>query len=153
MLRGRNCSCGVRFWSQWTVALCQREESWEGWPTIVSARFGTLEACRTWIDGRLQSMTFSAEWMTAESCCSGPDRDRAFSQPHVPSSVGREVGDPPAGLVRSAGIACSVVGTAVLKAQLKSTNRILAQVSVESRCSKMWWRAMLTASPADLLAL
>ncbi len=67
---GRNCFHGVRFWSWWAAASCQKEVSetvcnqgWRGRPKVV------LEAHRSWRDGRLQPITFSVERII---CCSLP---------------------------------------------------------------------------------
>jgi len=40
---------------------------WEGSTTILPARLRVLETCKSWRDGRLQTITFSAEPMTCYS--------------------------------------------------------------------------------------
>ncbi len=47
-------------------------------------------------------------------------------------------------------LSCCRAGIMMLKAEPKSTNRILAWVPAESRCGRMKWRAMLTALSTDL---
>ena len=57
------------------------------------------------------------------------------------------------GTCSRASFSCSRAGLIVLKAELKSTNRILALVPDVSYCLRVKWKAMFTASSTDLLAL
>ncbi|KAK7919112.1 hypothetical protein WMY93_010396 [Mugilogobius chulae] len=79
--RERNCSCGVRFWSGWTVTSCPRGVAQK---VCVQGEKGqllsdlhapspgdvqVLETYRSWRDGRLQPITFSAERTMRCSLC------------------------------------------------------------------------------------
>lgn len=60
MQLGKHCSCGLRFWSTWTVASCQRGKvnkflclGWVGSDIVFPACLSVLEACRFCMDGSM----------------------------------------------------------------------------------------------------